>query len=367
MRFFATCAAGTELALKAELYELRMYKVRADRGGVRFEGELAHAMRACLWSRIAGRILLEVGRFECPDEHALYEHVRELEWERWLDPRRTLAVSAASKHDALNHTNYIAQKTKDAIVDRLRDRFGERPDVDRRDPDVAVFVHLSRTEAAIYLDASGDSLHLRGYRTLVGEAPLKETLAAALLRMSEWDRQRPLIDPCCGSGTIAIEADLWSRDVAPNLARERFGFERWTSHDETAARTIDSLRAEARDRILREGADVRGSDIDPETLRAAEANARRARSTVHFRAARLSSIMPSRPPGLVISNLPYGERVDATGIWDELAIALRQLSQHRVSLLLGAPPPGGLLPAHASYARLWNGPIECRLATFEVP
>ncbi|MDQ3037343.1 MAG: THUMP domain-containing protein, partial [Myxococcota bacterium] len=230
--FFVTCAAGTELALKDELRELRFRKVRADRGGVRFEGPWADGFRACLTSRIAIRVLAPIARFPAKDGDALYDGVRAIEWERWLSARHTLAVSAVSKASALTHTNFVAQRTKDAIVDRLRDLSGARPSVDRQDPDLAIFVHLAKDEAAVHLDLGGDSLHRRGWRTAIGEAPLKETLAAAMLRIAGWDREGPMIDPTCGSGTIAIEADLWARRVAPGLMRERFGIERWASHDE---------------------------------------------------------------------------------------------------------------------------------------
>ncbi len=215
MSIFVTAAAGTERALKEELRELRLFRVRADRGGVRAEGDRnaddadrAAAATVCLRSRVGVRVLIEVARFPCPHEDALYQRIAEIEWERWLHPRLTLAVSAVARDSRLRHTNFIAQRTKDAIVDRQRKREGRRSSVDRQDPDVAVFVHLKRDEAAVFLDASGGSLHMRGWRTQAGAAPLKETLAAALLRIAGWDRQSPLIDPMCGSGTFAIEADL---------------------------------------------------------------------------------------------------------------------------------------------------------------
>lgn len=364
--FFATCAAGTELALKDELKELRLHKVRADRGGVRFEGAIDDAMRACLESRIAIRILMPIARFPAPDGDALYDGARAIAWEQWITPRHTLAVSAVSKKSALAHTNFVAQRTKDAIVDRLRDRHGARPDVHRDDPDVAIFVHLAKDEAAVHLDLAGESLHRRGWRRAIGEAPLKETLAAAMLRLSGWDRRSPLVDPCCGSGTIAIEADLWARDVAPQLGRERFGLERWATHDDRERRAIARLRDEARARERPTGPPIAGSDVDPRAITTAEGNARRAASKARFHRAPLRDLAAD-PGALVIANVPYGHRLDEGELWRELGEALPRLRGRTLSLLLESPPPSGLLPRPASSHELWNGRIPCRLVTWSLP
>src|SRR5215469_6405912 len=195
MRFFATAAKGTEPALRDELRELRLPRVRADRGGVHFEGEMTDAATACLWSRVAVRVLLEVATFHAPDGGALYDGTRAVDWGAWMTPRTTMAVRATCRSSALTHSQFVAQKTKDAVVDRLRDRFGARPSVDRADPDVGVTLHLARDRATLYLDVGGAALHDRGWRTRPGPAPLRETLAAAVVRLSGWDRVRPLADP----------------------------------------------------------------------------------------------------------------------------------------------------------------------------
>ena len=363
--FFATCAAGTEVALKDELRELRMHRVRADRGGVRFEGSMEEAFRACLWSRIAIRILMPIARFPAADGEALYEGARAIEWERWISPSHTLAVSAVSKKSALTHTSFVALRTKDAIVDRLREREGARPDVHRDDPDVSVFVHLANDEAAVHLDLAGESLHRRGYRTVAGEAPLKETLAAAMLRICGWDRVRPLVDPCCGSGTIPIEADLWARDVAPQLGRDRFGFERWASHDESLRAIAPRLRDEARAKE-HDGPPIAGSDVDARVIITAETNARRAGSRVRFRRAPLRDLQATEPPAHIIANLPYGHRIEVGDVYRDLAEALPRLRGSTLSLLLQEPPPAGLLPRPAASHELWNGRIPCRLVTYRL-
>ncbi len=163
--FFATAAKGTEGALRDELRELRLPGVRADRGGVHFAGDWPDAWRVCLHSRIALRVLAQVTRFPAPDERALYGGVRSVDWRPFLTPERTLAVSAVCRDSCLTHTGFLAQKTKDAVVDQMRGRLGSRPDVDRKDPDVSLFLHLRQDVATLYLDLAGESLHRRGWRT----------------------------------------------------------------------------------------------------------------------------------------------------------------------------------------------------------
>ncbi|MBM4364561.1 MAG: RNA methyltransferase, partial [Deltaproteobacteria bacterium] len=239
-----TASRGTEGALAEELVELGCRGVRAASAAVEFTGTLVDAARVCLASRIGVRVLAPVADFRCPDGATLYERVRAVDWSELLSPRHTLAVSASCRESALAHEMFVAQRTKDAIVDQLRDRHGERPSVDRADPDLGLAVRVVRDRATVALDVSGTSLHLRGYRVPGAEAPLKETLAAAVVRLSGWDRQTPLVDPMCGSATLAIEADLWARRVAPGLARPRLGLERWASHDDTLRTALARLREE---------------------------------------------------------------------------------------------------------------------------
>jgi putative N6-adenine-specific DNA methylase len=352
--------------LAEELTEIGLRGVRADRGGVRFEGPIEDGFRACLHSRIALRILYPIARFPAPDPDALYGGVHTIPWENWISRRHTLAVRAVSKNSALRHTAYIAQKTKDAIVDRIRAREGDRPDVDKRDPDVVVFLHLADDAATVQLDLSGGSLHRRGWRRTIGRAPLKETLAAAVLRLAGWDRHRPLVDPMCGSGTLPIEADLWARSVAPGLMRERFGIERWVSHDDAERRRFRELREEARSAERAKGPVVLGSDRDPHAIAAARANARRAGSRARFRHASMHELGPTDPPAHVVANVPYGRRCDEGAIWSELAEVLPRLRGVRLSLLLHAPPPPRVLPRPSTIHRLWNGPIECRLMSWDL-
>jgi 23S rRNA (guanine2445-N2)-methyltransferase / 23S rRNA (guanine2069-N7)-methyltransferase len=364
--FFVTAARGTELILKDELRELGMRKVRADRGGVRFLGTMDDAFFVCLWSRLAMRVLFAVGEHDAKDQQALYEGAREIPWERALDPKRTLAVTAVSKDEALRHTGFVAMKVKDAIVDRLRDQFGARPDVDRDDADVGIFVHVKKGRASFYLDVSGRSLHERGWRRLIGDAPLKETLAAAMLRLSGWDRESPLLDPMCGAGTIAIEADHLARGVAPGLGRKRFGLERWADHDATRASAFATMRDEARARARPTGPTIFASDLDPRAVDAAKGNAdAAAASIVVSRAAASAAPIPGERTCIVV-NPPYGLRIEgAEPAIEELITLGRRARPATLAILKEGPAKLPFVPV-AAYD-LSNGALPVTLSVFDIP
>jgi putative N6-adenine-specific DNA methylase len=368
LRFFATAAKGTEPALRDELRELRLPRVRADRGGVHFEGELEHAARACLWSRVALRILLEAHTFDAPGGDALYEGVRSIDWTAWLTARTTLAVRATCRSSALTHSQFVAQRTKDAVVDQLRDHLGARPSVDKEDPDVLLAVHVARDRATLYLDVGGASLHKRGWRARSGEAPLRETLAAAVVRLSGWDRERPLVDPMCGAGTIAIEAAAWASRVAPGLGRAKFGFERWASHDSPMRALMARLRAEARAAKLPDGPRVLASDADPRAVAMTAQNAREAGVAVEVERRGIRDLQPLDPAGFVVTNPPYGERLEGgDAVYEDLGSALRRMKGHTVALLAGTPAiPRAMRREPDQWWLLYNGPIECRLLLYRM-
>jgi len=363
-RFFATAAKGTEPLLRDELNELGLSPVRADRGGVHFGAASRDAYRACLWSRIAQRVLEPLADFACPDEDALYAGVAGIDWQRVLDAERTLAVRAACRSSRLTHSQYIAQRTKDAVVDQLREQLGKRPSVDRQAPDVQLFVHLVKDRATVYLDYSGDSLHEHGYRKQQGAAPIKEALAAALVRYSGWDRASPFVDPMCGSGTLLLEAGLWAAERAPGLERPSFGFERWADFDAAAAQTLKELREEAQSLARPLELSLIGSDTDAQALEAARANAELAGLRVHLRLAPLTSAVPSAPRGGLVINPPYGERLSRSSeLGSQLAAALRRFEDYQRALIL---PRGFELPLKADkFLLVYNGAIECELRRYD--
>jgi len=372
--FFATAARGTEGALRDELRALRLPRVKADRGGVHFEGGFAEGMRACLHSRLAMRVQQEVYRGPAPAEQGLYDAVYSVAWEDWLSPEHTLAVSATCRDSQLTHSHYIALKTKDALVDRLRDRLGARPNVDPRSPDVAIIARLVRDELTLYLDLAGEPLHRRGYRRSIVDAVMKETLAAAVVRLSGWHPEAPFVDPLCGAGTLAIEAALAARRIAPGLGR-RFGFERWPAFDGSARAAWDALLEEARDAVLAKApVPLRASDIDPAAVEATRANAYAAGVLDDLVLQRMDarSLRVDEPEGWVVTDPPYGDRMAAqplqlAGFARQLGEALGAMKGWKAVVLSGNPLVTRSLGLDTAWDHtLFNGDIECRLVGYHL-
>jgi len=375
VRLVATCARGTEGALRRELAALGFRRVKGARGAVELEGSVEDGMRACLWSRTAMRVLLPLARFPAPDAAALYDGARGVDWTEWLTARTTLAVEATGTTPALTHTGFSALKVKDAVVDALRERLGARPDVDVRDPDVRVVLHLARGEGELSLDLAGGPLHRRGWRAVTTEAPLKETLAAAVLVLGGVARDLPFLDPMCGSGTLAIEQALAARGMAPGLGRA-FGFQRWPGYRGALQSAWDRLREEARAAALpRAPAPIRARDASPEAVEAARRNAAAAgvAGDVAVELGDARKAEPGAPAGTVCTNPPYGERLGSrplqlAGFYRGLGEALRRFHGWRAVLLSGNPLLDRELglPIESTH-RLWNGPLEVRLLRCAIP
>lgn len=363
VRLFAAASHGTEPAVRDELRALHFKGVRADRGGVHFEGSRPELVRALLELRTAVRVLVEVGRFPATSERDLYDGVRALPLEEHLSPAQTLAVRATSRGSRLSHTQFVAQKTKDAVVDRQRDRAGQRSSVDLEDPDVLMFVRLVGDEATVYLDASGGALHLRGYREGGGrEAPLKETLAAALLVMAGLGEDTPFLDPMCGSGTLAIEAALLTRRVAPGLLHGSFGLARWASWTTDDAAALRLALSDARARVRSDGPPILARDVDPGAVRLTNELAARARVTLDVRCEPMERMQPLGASGVVVTNPPYGERLDVDeALYGSLGRALLRMRGHRFGVLAGSESLARAMRLPVEVARsVKNGALECR-------
>lgn len=362
-RFFATAAKGTEALLAEELAELGLPAVRAARGGVEFGSRPTDAYRACLWSRIALRVHEPLSSFECRDGDDLYAGVAAIDWSKWLDGGRTLAVRASGQNARLQHTHYVAVRAKDAIVDQLRERRGVRPDVDREAPDLLLFVRVSGERASVSLDYSGGSLHARGYRGEEGVAPLRETLAAALVRFSGWRGDTPALDPLCGSGMLLIEAGLWAARRAPGLVHERFGFERWSSFDPTARAELARLREEAR-AAERPAPPLSGSDTDPRALEQCRENARRAGLVVRLEQRPVAEVQPRGPAGALLANPPYGERLARSEhLGGDLDALLERFGAFQRCFIVPRGFGSRLRPTRCQ--PVFNGPIECELRRYD--
>ena len=379
-RWFAACPKALEYLLVDELKALGASEAREQLAGVRFEGDALLGYRACLWSRLASRVLLPLADYDCPDADALYAGALSVPWEDHLAPGATFAVSAHGRSPGLDHTQFVALKVKDAIVDRLREAHGARPDVDRADPDVQFDVVLRRGRATLSIDFSGGALFHRGYRRDQGEAPMKENLACAMLLRARWPEVHaaggPLVDPMCGSATLLIEGAWMAADVAPGLRRPRFGFTGWRGFDAPA---WEAMLAEA---CARSEAGLKalppkffGFDRDNRVLNAARANAQAAglAGSIQLAQRPVSALVapPHGAPGLVVSNPPYGERMGESealrGTWRELGDALsRGFAGWRAVLITSDESLGRAtgLRADRTYT-LFNGALECRLLCFD--
>ncbi|MBD1943711.1 RNA methyltransferase [Coleofasciculus sp. FACHB-712] len=307
--YFATVARGLEPIAAAELERLGAKEVRPDFTGVHFVGDKALLYRVNLWARTIFRVLVPIHEFACYDAQMLYREVQKISWLDYLHPNNTLAVDCTGGNQKLNHTHFTALQVKNAIVDQQRDKSGHRSSVDTENPDVRINVHIHQDRCILSLDSSGTSLHRRGYRPAMGLAPLKETLAASILDMAEWDANLPFLDPLCGSGTLPLEAALKALNIAPGLFREKFGFFSWLDFDE---QLWDEIWAEAENSEISDlKAPIWGSDKDPDILSQAHTNAQRCgiADKLTFTQTELSQLEAPADSGVLICNPPYGERL----------------------------------------------------------
>jgi 23S rRNA (guanine2445-N2)-methyltransferase / 23S rRNA (guanine2069-N7)-methyltransferase len=379
---YVTAPAGTADLAAEELAACGVTDVKVERGGVACAGTLEHAYRACLWSRVANRVLLRLAEFPAPTPDALYDGVRTVDWGEHLSVAGTLAVDCTSTRSAITHTQFAALKVKDGIVDQFRERSGSRPSVDVDSPDVRVNLHIDRDVATLAVDLAGDSLHRRGYRGAQGAAPLKENLAAAVLLRAGWQKlaasdadELGFVDPMCGSGSLAIEAALIAADVAPGSLRNTFGFLRWRGHDEAVWQRLLEEAAQRRAVARIERFVFRAYDRDAAAVRATLDNATRAglAKRVHAERCELADLPAAPAPhGLLAVNPPYGERLgDVEALQRVYALLGEKLKAGytgwQAAVLTGNPPLGReiLIKAKRTHT-MYNGPLECRLLRFDV-
>ena len=377
---FASCPKGLESLLATELTELKADNVRETVAGVSFNGDMELAYRACLWSRLASRILLRLCEITADQRDNLYQGVQSVDWSDHLDQSTSFRVDFSGSTPDIQHTRYGAQLVKDAIVDQLKARFGWRPTVNAAKPDVRVNVHARGEKAFVSIDLSGQSLHQRGYRLEAGEAPLKENLAAAILLRAGWPdvakQGGTLLDPLCGSGTLLIEGAMMAADIAPGLLRARFGFDKWLGH-------IPKLWL----KVLEEGRERRSAGLagklpamigyegQPKVVGRARANIERAgaKRLVSIKQQELGNLkVDGVKPGLVISNPPYGERM---GDESSLVYFYRHLGDKLKSQCAGWQ--AGIFTAAPELCRsmamsprkqysLFNGALPCKLFLYDV-
>jgi 23S rRNA (guanine2445-N2)-methyltransferase / 23S rRNA (guanine2069-N7)-methyltransferase len=325
-QFFAPCPKGTEALLGDELRRQYCRAVRPLTSGVSFSGTLECAYRALLWSRIASRVLITMGRVSARTADELYDAVRAMPWEDHVSVDGTIAVDATGVNDALRNTQFTAVRVKDAIADRFTEKYGRRPNVDTNEPHLLINVLVRADKAVVSIDLAGPPLHQRGYREpgIQVEAPMKENLAAAVLAVAGWREIArdggAFADPMCGSGTLAVEAALIAGDIAPGLTRRRWGFTRWLGHDKELWATLLEEAADRREAGLAKMPPILASDYDPRAIAVARSSIRRAGldNYIVLDERELADFDPpidadGRPMthGLVATNPPYGERITA--------------------------------------------------------
>ena len=375
----ATCPKGMESLLADEIQNLGAQSVKQTVAAVNFKGDLEHAYRVCLWSRIANRVLLSLHKFalKCADD--LYQQCHEIAWEEHLSHKHSIAVDFVGTSRYIDNSMYGAQRVKDAMVDRLRIITGERPSVDAKNPDIRVQVRQHKGQINVSLDFSGDSLHRRGYRTGQGSAPLKENLGAALLLRAGWPAMAKqgaaLLDPMCGSGTLLIEGAMMAADMAPGLLRERFGFNAWSQHNEALWQSQrDEAEARGSAGLQALDIDIRGYDANPRLLEVTQLNIQKAGLDEHIRLAPKPLDQfgkATAESGLLITNPPYGERlgeIEQLGpLYQKLgAVLQKNFCQWRAAVFTGNLDLARELDLSPSKQyRLLNGAIPCKLLIFD--
>ena len=371
MKFFATCARGLEKILAEELRELQADSVEVGRGGVGFDGDLALLYRANLWLRTEVRVLWPILEAPVKSPDDLYLAVQSLDWSKFMTPAHTLAVDCNVRDSSITHSMYAALRVKDAICDQFVEKVGKRPSVDTETPMVGLNLHIYQDQAVLSLESSGESLHKRGYRTVLSKAPLNEALAAGLILLTGWRGEVPLIDPMCGSGTFCTEAAWIALKRPPGLTRRRFGFMGWMNYDVGLWTT---LRDEARRQVAKQlPQPILGFDVRRDALHFSETNARAAGigHLLKFALRDVSDFVPpAGPPGILICNPPYGERIgeeqELKGLYRRLGEVFRErCAGWTLWVFTGNAFLARQIGKPAQVIDLFNGKIPCRFLRYE--
>ncbi len=368
---FASTARGLEELLKTELEALGASQCKVAQGGVYFQADDRVMYQSLLWSRLASRILLPLNDFDVYSDLDLYLGVQAIDWSEIFDVNDTFVVHFTGTNEEIRNSQYGALKVKDAIVDSFVRKLDQRPDVARQEADIRINVYLNKERASVALDLSGDSLHIRGYRDLAGQAPLKETLAAAIISRSGWQKNTPMVDPMCGSGTLLIEAAMIAADRAPGLYRQHWGFNAWLKHNpELWREVVTEAQVRFRQGLKDTTSRFYGFDIDKRVLDMARANARRAGlqdliTFNHGDAAALENPVKTDIKGTIISNPPYGERLESEPALIALhsqfgRVVKARFPGWRLSIFSASPELLSCLQLRSEREfKAKNGPLDC--------
>jgi putative N6-adenine-specific DNA methylase len=370
-RFFATCPRGLELLLAAELQRLKAETIHAVGGGVQFSGDFPLCYRINLESRIASRILWQVAMNRYRNEDDIYRIAYALPWNDWFKPKVSLRVDVSAIQCPLTSLNFVTLKIKDAVCDKIRRLSGRRPDVDTRQPDIPIQGHLTDREFSLYLDTTGDPLFKRGQRIVAGDAPLRENLAAGILRLAGWLPGIPLLDPMCGSGTILLEAAQMALDIAPGSGRH-FAFEKLTNFDSRRWREL--LKQSTARQKPKVPLSIYGSDLFGAAIKAARTNLAAAglETLVSLKQANVLEITAPAKEGIIVTNPPYGVRIgeqqQLAEFYPKLGDVLKNKFAGWRAYLLSADMrlPKLIRLAASKRTPLFNGALECRLFEYKI-
>ena len=370
MNLIAKTFQGLEEVLAKELADIGAEEITPITRGVQFSGDKKLLYMVNYNCRTALRVLMPVSSFQAIDESTLYDGVRQIPWEKYLHHSGSFAIDSVVSYSKFNHSGFVTLKAKDSIVDRFRDKFGKRPDVEVKNPDLRINVHIFRDQCTVSLDSSGTSLHLRGYRQAFSEAPLNEVLAAGLIRLSGWDGNTSLFDPMCGSGTILTEAALIAGKVPAGYYREKFAFEGWRDFDQDLWYQV---KRECEENIREPDVEFRGIDLDEEAVKASLNNIETGglEKFVHVEKGDFFETEAPFRKGFIITNPPYGERIkvaNLTKLYQDFGNVLKQKYAGYTAWVLTYDEESakfiGLRPSRR--IKVMNGPLECRFLKFEL-
>jgi len=368
--FTAKTISGLEEVLQEELKNLGATNTQLLKRAVSFEGDKALLYRTNYACHVALRILKPIASFKLLKQEDLYTNLKAIPWEDYLENANTLAVDAVNSTSVFTNSQYVALKTKDAVVDRFRERTGARPSIDLDHPDLRINIHIYKETCNVSLDSSGESLHKRGYRKITGLAPLNEVLAAGLIRLSGWDAITPFYDPMCGSGTLPIEAGMMAWHYPGGYFRPEFGFERWKDFDPELWR---SIKEEENNKIIESPVQITGSDISARSIGIAGENLRYVKfdSRIKIKVAAFDETIPPGPTGLIICNPPYDERLHLDNIiafYQRIGDVLKQKYKGYEAWVISSDIEAlkfiGLHPSKK--IAVFNGPLECRFVRFKL-
>jgi len=366
----AKTISGLEEVLARELTDLGANDVLKLNRAVSFTGDTEMMYRINYTSRTALRILKPLFHFEILEQKDLYEKIHDFPWEDYLNAVQSLAIDAVISYTVFTNSQFVAQKSKDAIVDRLREKSGKRPSVDLENPDLKINVHLFKDSCTVALDSSGQSLHRRGYRKSTGPAPINEVLAAGLVKLSEWDHATPLFDPMCGSGTLLIEAAMLAKNMPAGFFREQWGFMKWKDFNDGI---WEKVKSDCDQLITTEKLKIHGSDRSDRAIDSARENLRFTNLYEEI-TLEVKAFEDSKPPfekGFIISNPPYDERLqieDSLGFYKMIGDTLKQRYAGYTAWMISSDLESvkfiGLRPSRR--IPVFNGPLECRFLKFDL-